>query len=384
MARSYKIGFEAKRLFFNFRGLGSYGRTLVSGLARYFPENDYLLYTPPFKDERSLQFEKTFSQESAKIQVKTPQSFLGKLIPEFWRSRTVVGDLENDQIDLFHGLSHELPNGIEKNKRLKKIVTIHDLIFLRFPEYYPWIDRIVYKRKFAHACRVADRIITICEFTKNDLIEYLKVPADKITVHYQSCNPRFYIKVTDEAKNDVRKKWNLPHKFILFVGAFEERKNCKGLIDAFKNIKNRDMHLVLVGFGNLKSELEARVESPGLSGRVHFRDTIGNDDIPAIYQMAEIFCFPSFFEGFGIPIVEALSSGTPVITSEGSCFPESGGNAALYINPYKVEELTNAIDLILGDENLKKSMIAKGYVQAEKFKIEQTTKNLMAIYQSLL
>jgi glycosyltransferase involved in cell wall biosynthesis len=379
----YKIGFEAKRLFHNFRGLGNYGRTLVRGLAKYYPESEYQLYTPNFGDQRANLYRDEILK-SPNVSIKTPKSYLGKILPALWRSKFISSDILSEDLDIFHGLSHELPSGLEKQTKTKKLVTIHDLIFLRYPEFFPFIDRVIYKRKFKYACTVADKVVAICEQTKNDLVEFLDVPAEKIVVHYQSCDPHFYEMFSDERKREVKRDHNLPERFVLFVGALEERKNVKTLIDAFALMKTKGVDLVVIGSGHEKENLQTRAETYKLTDRVHFLDKVSFADLPGIYQLAEVFCYPSFFEGFGIPIVEALFSGTPVVTSQGSCFPESGGDAARYINPYRSLELAEALDQILNSEDLKEEMIEKGLRYVQKFHVKETTRKLMEIYQSVI
>ena len=182
-----RIGFDAKRVFHNFRGLGNYGRTLLEGLYQFYPEHCYLLYTPPFQDIRSVDWEKKFSS----FRVCTPTGFLERSFPSFWRRFLLGKKLERDELDIYHGLSHDLPAGVRVGKP-KTVVTIHDLIFLRFPQFFPWIDRCVYLNKLRHACNRADVILAICEQTKNDLIEFLHIHEDRIRVIYQGVHPRFY------------------------------------------------------------------------------------------------------------------------------------------------------------------------------------------------
>src|SRR5690606_32102309 len=141
----------------NFRGLGNYGRNLLEGFEKYYPENKYILYTPKISDERA----QNWLRKHSSLEVREPESFVGKKFGTLWRSVLLSGDLKKDELDIYHGLSYELPTGLEKQK-IKKVVTIHDLIYLKFPEYFPWIDRKVYDLKFRSACNNADKIVAIC------------------------------------------------------------------------------------------------------------------------------------------------------------------------------------------------------------------------------
>lgn len=377
-----RLGFDAKRIFHNNRGLGNYSRTLVESLLRYNPENDYFLYTTPITDSTALDYAKRFE----KVTIRTPENFAAKSLSSLWRSVFLSSVLKEDKLDLYHGLSHELPPGIEK-LGIKKIVTIHDLIFLRFPEQFPWVDRQVYLSKFKHACKVADVIIAICEQTKNDLMEFLDIPENKIRVIYQACHSSFYEGWAEEEKQAVLKKHNITTKYILNVGALEERKNALVLVKAFSRVaKNFPEHnLVLIGRGKeYKEKLVKTVTEYGLSDRVQILDNVPYEDLPGLYQSSSLFAFPSLFEGFGIPIVEAMFSVTPVLTSTGSCFPETGGDAAMYIDPQSVEDWARALTEVLSDDEKAVTMARSGRKHVEKFHWQNTSKELLNLYSELV
>lgn len=376
-----RIGYDAKRVFHNFRGLGNYGRTLIESLVRIEPQNEYILFTPPFSDPRAKEWQKRFSN----LEVITPQSALAKTFSSSWRSLFLAKTIEEKGLDLYHGLSHELPPGLKK-RGIKSIVTIHDLIFIRFPEFFPWIDRQVYYKKFKAAVDQADIVVAICEQTKRDCIEYLNCPEEKIRVVYQSCHQIFYSGQGEEIKASIQKKYQLPEHYILFVGAIEERKNALTLVRAFARIKDMIPHnLILVGRGkDYLKEVQKEIISHGLSERVMHFDDVTNEEMPSFYQMADLFVFPSVFEGWGIPNVEALFSGTPVITSHGSCFPESAGPHSQYINPHSVEDLAEKMELVLFDDELRETMVRNGREYAEQFHWKNTAESMLSVYKSLL
>lgn len=376
-----RLGFDGKRATQNFRGLGNYSRGIIEGLLEYSQE-DLFLYTPVIKDERAKKWLK--DQHNLRLHIKEPKNIIGQALPSLWRSFLIADELKEDQLDLFHGLSHEIPVGINKAAK-KSVVTIHDLIFLRYPDFFPLIDRITYKQKFSYACKHADMVIAICEQTKRDLIEFLGVDEKKIVVHYQSCDPFFYeMRNFDEQKN-LMKKYHFERPFILNVGAFEERKNQLALIEAFAKISTQiEQDLVLIGNGkSYLEECKKKVEDLSLSSRVRFLSNIPFAELPIFYQTADLFCFPSHFEGFGLPITEALFSKTPVITSFGSCFPESAGPDSVYIDPLSVNDISDKILQVLSDVKLQETMIAKGYDFVQRFHRKNVTMNILECYAQL-
>lgn len=380
MSKSLRIGFEAKRAFHNSRGLGNYCRTLLEGLDFYCPQHEKFLYSPQDKKEAFREFLRGLKH----AQACWPEGVLGKMSSSAWRSFALSRQAEKNNLDIFHGLSHELPFGIEKCS-FKKAVTIHDLIFLRYPEFFPWIDRKIYFKKFKYSTQASDKVLAICEQTKRDIMHFLGTPEEKIEVVYQSCHPRFYHSWTRTQKQALKESLDLPDDYILYVGAFEKRKNVLSLIHAFALLKDELPHsLVLVGQGrSYKKRMLDLIDHYDLKDRIILLSPT-NEELPGVYQLASLFAFPSFFEGFGIPIVEALFSGTPVVTSEGSCFPESGGPSSLYIDPNRVDDLAQAMRSVLMDPNKSQSMAMSGIEYAERFHLKNTTKSLEDFYFSVM
>ncbi|RNL54117.1 glycosyltransferase family 4 protein [Pedobacter jejuensis] len=369
-----KIGFDGKRAANNLTGLGNYSRSLIEALAKQFPENEYLVYSPKVKSAK--QIDSFLSNEN--VTLKLPQS--GNFL---WRSLNILKDLAKDNVQLYHGLSHEIPFAIQ-HTRIKSVVTIHDLIFLRYPQYYSFIDRKLYKWKSISACKRADKIIAISEKTKADVVEFYGVNADKIEVIYQSCDDSFKKPFDTATLSRIKAKYKLPEKFILNVGTIEERKNLKLIVQALKDV-NEDYKLVVIGkkttyFKVVKQEIE-RLE---LQKRVIFLENIPFADLPGIYQMANLFVYPSFYEGFGIPIIEALYSGIPTIAATGSCLEEAGGPDSIYINPNHKDELALEINKVLESPILQKEMKAKGLEFVQKFNSPLVTQQLMNCYKNIL
>jgi glycosyltransferase involved in cell wall biosynthesis len=381
------IGFDAKRVYQNTTGLGHYSRTLVTSLAKYFSENEYYLFAPKITN--------TFKSEDFKnIHSINPSHFPSSILKSAWRSNWVKKDLQQYKIDVYHGLSHEIPFGIGKTN-VKSVVTIHDLIFERFPHQYTKIDTQIYRRKFKYACANADKIIAISEQTKKDIIDFYKIDASKIEVCYQSCNNIFRQSINETEKNRIKQVYGLPNKFFLTVGSIIERKNLLTIVKALQQLKNDiNIPLVVIGNGgtykeivkdyiaknNLQNDVIFLSEKVGIKDLETFKNST---DFPAIYQHALAMIYPSTFEGFGIPVLEALCSKLPVITSNVSCLPEAGGDAALLIDPFSVNEMAAAMKKILNDVNFVTEMKAKGLVHAEKFSQKETATAVMNVYKNL-
>ena len=370
-----RIGFDAKRAFFNHSGLGNYSRTLISQLCTIFPDNEYFLFSPK---ENNLFG--NFPPKNTKL--VTPAKFPFKQFPSIWRSAFMGRDIAEHKIQIFHGLSNELPQDIRKSKALS-IVTIHDLIFLRYPNLYKRSDRAIYKSKTIRSCNQADAIIAISEQTKSDIIRFFDIKPEKIHVVYQGCNPIYYEKANGWISTIVRGKYSLPPKYLLYVGTIEERKNLLQLIKA-KHEYNIPLPLVVIGRATPYFEKVKEYISQNKIQDIIFLKNIRLEDLPSIYQLAEVFIYPSSFEGFGIPILEAMNSGVPVIAGKGSSMEEAGGQHSIYVNPSHIDEIAGAINQVINDPNLKKRMIDEGYKQAMLFREERTSNEMMNLYQKLL
>lgn len=380
-----RIGYDGKRATQNFRGLGNYSRGIIEGLLDYSNE-EIFLYTSSVKDPRAIAWLDSCQKADSpnRFHLTLPQNRINSFFPAAWRSFFILNELKKDSLDLFHGLSHEIPFGINKFP-FKSVVTIHDLIFLRYPEYFPWIDRQTYYAKFKYSTSNADLVIAICEQTKKDLIELMGVEEKKIVVHYQSCDPVFYEIFSKIQIDQKLKDYGILKPYILNVGAFEERKNQKNLIHAFANSNHTYEHdLILIGNGKkYLDECKQLVNDLNISNRVKFLSNVSFRDLPYLYQGAALFCFPSFFEGFGLPIVEALFSKIPVITSFGSCFPESAGENSEYINPASIVDIADKIKLVLHSSELRDKMITEGYQFVQKFHRKNSTIQLLDCYSRL-
>lgn len=374
-----KIGFDAKRLYNNFTGLGNYSRTLVKNLHSYFPDDQYYLYTPKIKQDITT----TPFVNSPDYKTVCHQGPFKNL----WRSSFIKNDLKNDQIDIYHGLSHEIPFAIQRTK-IRSVVTIHDIIFLTYPDMYTAIDRAIYNYKFRYACKHADKIIAISECTKQDIIKHFGTSPEKIEVIYQAIQPTFYSMQPEDAATQIVKKYNLPEDYLLYVGAINSRKNLLGIVKALALLpQDMQIPLIIVGNGHqYKKEVLEYAEKAGLSNRLRLISNLHDPvELQAFYQKARIFVYPSFYEGFGLPVTEALLSKVPVITSGQSCLPEAGGPDSHYVDPGQPEDIAEAIKIILSDENKRQNMIEKGYLYAhERFDVKRLTTQVHQLYQQML
>ena len=362
-----KIAFDAKRFFHNTSGLGNYSRDLVRILAQYFPENEYILLNKN-KSERGSDI-----LESSNVHfVETSK---GKMSRQFKMGK----DAQKQNADIFHGLSGELPLKWDK-KPIKKIVTIHDLIFERYPQYYSFFDRKIHFWKFRKAANSADKIIAISEQTKRDIIQFLKVPESKIEVIYQGCHKAFKEQQSEEFIQKTKEKYSLPEKFILNVGTIEERKN---LLNVVKALKDTNIPLVVVGKKTKYfRKVEQFVQQHKIS--VQFLEGVSMDELAAIYKLADIFVYPSFFEGFGIPVIEALFSKTVVITSNTSCLPEAGGPDSVYVDPENHLDIQSKIKFLWDNESERKRRADKGFQFVQQFNDEPIANNLMNLYRKII
>ena len=371
------IGFDAKRIVRNNTGLGSYGRTLVNDLSELVSADTHLTLYAPDPGHEALRQQITMRPS---IQFCYPQ---GRQPKWWWRSRGIVDDLKRDRIQLYHGLSGELPIGIHKSG-IKSVVTIHDIIFLRHPEYYKWTDQKIYAWKFRKTIQEADRIIAISECTKRDIMLLGGVSPDKISLIYQSCSTFFKLRESEDKLQSVNARYMLPPRYIVNVGTIEERKNILLAVKALHRLP-ADLSLVIVGRRTPYADLvDQYVEENRLGDRVKLLHNVPNADLPAIYQMAEACVYPSRYEGFGIPIIEAIQSGLPVVACTGSCLEEAGGNDSLYVAPDDVIGMSEAVKSVLKGAPGRDLRVARAQKYISRFEAADVASQVLNLYQSLV
>lgn len=359
-----KIGFDGKRFFHNASGLGNYSRDLLRILARYLPENEYVLFNR--KDSDGAQEVLSF-----------PNVSFSPLTPGLFARQLQMGrDAGEAHCDIFHGLSGELPLRWGKRK-IRKVVTIHDLIFEILPHYYSYVDRRIHFVKFRQAAEAADRVVAISEQTKADIMRLLNIPERKIQVIYQGCSSLYKKSYTEQEKDAVRHKYKLPPAFVLNVGTLEDRKNGLSLVKA---INGTAIPLIFIGKETAYTQkIRKYIEENRLSGQVIFLKNVSNEDLAIIYRLATIFAYPSVYEGFGIPVIEALYSGVPVITNAAGVFQEAGGPHSRYVQVEDERSIRPALMDLWDNHALRSEMALKGREYARRFdddKIALAWKNL--------
>lgn len=368
-----RIGFDAKRAFHNHTGLGNYSRTLIQSLSQKFPSNRYLLFNPK---------PSTLFRTPASCEEIRPGQILHRCFPSIWRSRWMWQDIAS-RCDLFHGLSHELPFRSEKLS-IPKLVTIHDLIFEYYPDHYRRSDVAIYRKKFRYAAEVANRVIAISEATKRDIVQLYGIPEEKVVTCYQAIAERFFTQGHIDMKKNIQRKYQLPEEYLLSVGSIIERKNLWRVCEALGASR---LPLVVVGKGGkYKQQLQDFLKRKSMEQRVlfledHFPSEEIHHDLPLIYQSSRMLLYPSLMEGFGLPVIEAMASGVPVITSNTSSLIEIGSDAAILVDPLNTEAIGQAIQRLEQNEDARQQCIVNGYRYAQQFKPDICAENMMNIYK---
>lgn len=370
------IGYDAKRIVRNGTGLGSYGRTLVNDLAPLMPDTTLRLYAPDAgRDDLRCQV-----QPRENVRFCYPRHLRFRLQRDWWRMKGVVKDLRRDGVELYHGLSGELPEGLSA-AGIPGVVTVHDLIFLRHPEFYPALDAFFYKLKFRKMLREATRIIAISACTKRDILYYGDFPEDRIDLVYQSCSTRFSQPVSPSLLVEARRKYRLPQRYVLNVGTVEVRKNILLGIRAMAKLP-ADLHLVIVGRQTkYQKQLDAEIRKLGLGNRIHFLQGVPNTLLPAVYRQAEAFIYPSRYEGFGVPVIEAIQSGLPVVAATGSCLEEAGGPDSLYVDP---DDADGAAAAVLSAMENRTGMVERSRHYVRRFENQDVASQVLEVYGKAL
>lgn len=301
-----------------------------------------------------------------------------------WENFFMPFVLKSRGIDLYHSPGYVLP----LFSFVPSVVTVYDIIALRFPQWCKKSNVIYYKRFLPYAVRRAKRVIAISGTIKEELIRYLRVPGEKVSVIYPGIDSSFRPIEDTEILSRVRSRYNLPKRFILFVGNLEPKKNLKGLLGAFCKVKTcRDVEhkLVITGKKGWKyTDVFKAVEDNGLTDDVIFTGYCRQEDLPALYSMANLFVFPSLYEGFGIPPLEAMACSTPVLASDRGALPETTGGSALLVNPENIDDMARGMISLLFDEDMRRSYVLKGKKWAEQFTWERTAKETLKVYEEVI
>ncbi len=374
-----RIAIDAHPTLKSMTGVGFYTFYLIKALQKQITEEDDLLL---FFNKTKLGFKLPSYWDGYPYRnVLYPYGAIRRLLkPNLLYNLLVERFL--GKIDIFHAT-----NFIYLPTNGKLVVTIHDLAFLRFPEL---ADDSIYrhhKKWLLPTVKQADRIIVDSMATKSDVCELLNVKEGKIRVIYLAADDDFR-PLRGQALEKVRERYNLPQRFILYLGTLEPRKNLPSLIKAFAKVKKVigfPEKLVLAGGKGWKCEqIFQTVGELGLEEEVIFPGYIYQEDLPALYNLATVFCFPSLYEGFGLPVLEAMQCGVPVVCSSGSSLPEIAGNAALMVDPYSEEDLAEKLGRVLEDEELRVRMSKLGLERVKQFSWDKTAYETLNVYRSLL
>ena len=340
-------------------GFGFYVKNLTENLKKIDPENEYVLISP--------ESQKDFS---------TPQRFI-------WDQFRYPKIAKRQKVDILHQPCFSAPITYKG----KIVVTVHDLISMHFPKNLPFASRMFYSRWMPFSYRKADKIIAISEDTKKDIMARLNISEDKIRVIHSAVSDNFKPIRDEKILKDVKLKYHTGDKFILDVGTLEPRKNLPFLVKAFcAAIQDPEIthNLVLSGKkGWYYEDLFLLVKELKLEKRVIFAGYVSEEDLPALYCAADLFVFPSLYEGFGFPPLEAMASGTPVVSSNTSSLPEVIGEAGVILAPENENIWAENIIKILKNDNLSRDLIEKGLIQAKKFSWEKTARETIEVYREV-
>ena len=372
------IGYDGKRAVANNTGLGNYSRYVIDTLSIGFPRNTYRLYSPTLRENKRL--EPLLMR--ANVELVGPSSAMGRRFGSLWRSAGITRQLASDDVSLYHGLSNELPLNIS-SAAFPSVVTIHDLIYRRVPEDYKPLDRAMYDYKYSCSAKNATRVIAISRKTRDDLVEDYQIDPAKIDIIYQGCDPRFGLPVDFAEKERVRAAYRLPKRYFISVGTVQSRKN---QLLAVKALERLDLPMVIVGSrkSDYAAEVAAYITSHRLSDKVLWLDNVPFADLPALYAMAEFSSYTSRYEGFGIPVIESLSTGTPVIAATGSCLEEAGGPGAVYVDPDDVDGFVENARRMAGDRIFRDKYSAKGQKFVKRFSADEFARLTMACYRKAI
>lgn len=383
-----KIGIDARVLMDErYSGVSEFAYNLIKEMLRLDKENEYRLFYNSFKDLGGQEqiIADLGGQEEEKVSLikyKYPNKLLNYFLFNMLSWPKIDNRLEADIFWMPH------INFIALSGRAKSILTIHDLSFRRYGEFFSlrknfW-HKMVNVKKLVNKF---DKIIAVSKNTKRDIVELYGVDENKIEVIYPGIGEEFGEVKSQKLK--VKNKYDLPEKFILFLGTIEPRKNIEGLISAFNELKKderfKEYKLVLAGGKGWKSEnIYLTWKNSPYKNDINFLGYIPKEEKPVLYSLASLFVYPSFYEGFGFPPLEAMAAGVPVITSFASSLPEVVGEAGLMVDPYNITDIKIAMEKILIDEKLKNSLVAKGFEQVKKFSWEKTAEKYLEIFRLTL
>lgn len=364
-----RIGFDARLVYYQQAGIGQYILQLVDGLSRLSTEHELLIFRS--RKGKALQIR----GQARQITLWTPSHHP-------YESLALATELAARRLDLLHSPDFIPP--FQGN--FESVITIHDLNFLHYPQFLtPDSER--YYGQIHRAVERAEHIIADSNATRQDIINLLNVSPEHVTVIHLAANPVYRL-ITDQ--QEVQKaawRYGLPSDFIIFVGTLEPRKNVPTLLKSLCMLRDRgtDIHLAIVGRkGWLYEDIFTTITDLKLANRVHWLEDVSNEDLARLYNAARCLALPSYYEGFGLPPLEAMACGTPVVVSDCTSLPEVVGDAGLLIDPSNPESLTDALERVLTDSELAAELYQKGLARANKFSWARAAHQTMAVYEHVL
>jgi glycosyltransferase involved in cell wall biosynthesis len=353
-------------------GIGTYIRNLLRQLARIDRDTEYVLLCR----EPDMGIAAQLGPNFRSVREPSPNYSLREQIHVPWI-------LRRERPDVYHAPHYVLPPAI----RCRSVVTIHDCIHLMFPQYLPNRAAYAYARaSMWAAARRSDRILTVSEASKRDILHLFNVKPEKIVVVYNAIDEHFSAIPSDEHVARIRERYQLDHQFVLYVGNIKPHKNLVRLIEAFSQLRRTHDDLKLLIIGDEISKLPAlrrAVHRHKLHKHVRFLGYLKGDTLTILYRLASVFVFPSLYEGFGLPPLEAMASGTPVVTSNVSSLPEVTGDAAVLVDPYDVESIEDGIRRVLDDPRLAEELRMKGLRRAREFSWESSVEKTLRVYREV-
>lgn len=369
-----KIGIDGRAAkWYRGTGIGTYTYQLITSINNIDDLNDYLIFSP---EKSSLNLKDNFKIQSVNSNSNH----------NFWDEVRVENSFNDKALDIYHVPQNGV--GLSNNVSCKKTLTLHDIIPLRMPETVSDRYLDIFNKEIPKILDICDGIITVSEFSKQDISTAFNFPKNKIFVTHLAAEDIYKPLDKSICKEFIKKNYHIDKDFILYVGGFSPRKNILGIIEAFSNLKEnirKNLNLVITGQKGISYEIyknrsiELKVEE-----NVIFTDFIPLENLPIFYNASELLAYPSFYEGFGLPPLESMACGTPVITSNLTSIPEICGDSAYLINPFDINELSNAMEEVLLDKDLRKKMILNGLIKNSTYSWNSTAKNTLKAYLNII
>jgi glycosyltransferase involved in cell wall biosynthesis len=371
-----RIGIDATPLPPQPVGAGNYIIQLIKALVEQKSDHDFVIFAQP-SGQDMISLPEGSAAEWVIVEERSPGSRL------IWEQVQFPKLIRESGVELLHSTHYTRPTRLP----CKSVVTFHDMTFFLYPELHTWARRLYFPRMMRLSASRADKLITVSDSTRNDLVRVLRIDPKKVTTTHLGLNPGYKPIVDQDEKRRVAEKYALPEKFILYVGLVEPRKNLPVLINAFKRLiyEEYNYKLILVGrYGWMYEQLLDQVKELNLENQVQFLGYVPQEDLPLVYNLASLFVYPTIYEGFGLPVLEAMACGVPVITSDVSSLPEIVNKSGILTPVNDPDALFEAIVKGLDDSDLRQELIRKGPERAENFSWTKTAQLTLQVYQQAM